>query len=59
MSTQHEGRGPDRSAPAPERRQQRRARTTYGLTTLFEARDDLRGVSPVADFFADSVRWTV
>jgi hypothetical protein len=40
-------------------RQRRQARNLHGLTTLYETRDDIQGVSQVADFFADSVRWAV
>ena len=40
------------------RQQQRRARTSQGLTELFAERSELRGVSPVADFFVDAVPWS-
>ena len=42
-----------------EDRRRRQARNLHGLTSLYEARDDIHGVSQVADFFADSVRWAV
>ena len=42
-----------------ESRRRRQARNLQGLTSLYDARDDLHGVSKVADFFADSVRWAV
>jgi hypothetical protein len=38
--------------------QRRRARNSHGLSTLLAAREELSGVSPVADFFVESVRWT-
>jgi hypothetical protein len=38
--------------------ERRRARNCHGLTELFSERDDLRGVSPVADFFAEAARWS-
>ncbi len=41
------------------RQQQRWARNSHGLSTLFTEREELSGVSPVADFFVESVRWTV
>jgi hypothetical protein len=41
------------------RQQRRRARNSRGLSTLLAEREDLSGVSPVADFFVESVRWTV
>ena len=37
----------------------RHARNVHGLTVLFEERQEMRGVSRVADFFADSFRWSV
>ncbi len=40
-------------------RQRRQARNLHGLMTLYDTRDDIQGVSQVADFFADSVRWAV
>jgi hypothetical protein len=39
-------------------RNRRRARSSDELTRLFETRVDLQGVSPVADFFVESVRWS-
>jgi hypothetical protein len=39
-------------------RNRRRARSSHELTMLFNARADLHGVSPVADFFVESVRWS-
>jgi hypothetical protein len=36
----------------------RRTRSSRELAALFQARDDLVGVSPVADFFVESVRWS-
>ena len=48
--------------PATELRvlhkERRRARNCHELTELFSGRDDLRGVSLVADFFADAARWS-
>lgn len=38
-------------------RNRRRARSSHELSELFAVRDDLHGVSPVADFFVESVRW--
>jgi len=40
------------------RRHDRSARNLLELTTLYEQRRDIQGVSIVADFFADSVRWS-
>lgn len=39
--------------------QRRRARHAVGLGDLMGRRQDLRGVSPVADHFAEYARWTV
>lgn len=39
-------------------RNRRRARSSHELTELFGQRSDLQGVSPVADFFVESVRWS-
>ncbi len=39
-------------------RNRRRARSSHELTELFSERSDLQGVSPVADFFVESVRWS-
>jgi hypothetical protein len=39
-------------------RNRRRARSSQELTDLFNERADLKGVSPVADFFVESVRWS-
>jgi hypothetical protein len=39
-------------------RNRRRSRSSHELTRLFSARGDLEGVSPVADFFVESVRWS-
>ena len=44
--------------PRRVRRELRRARIARELSELFTERDELRGVSPVADFVADSVRWS-
>ena len=44
-----------------EPREQRaafRTRHSHALTTLMEAREDLRGVHALADFVDDSVRWS-
>jgi hypothetical protein len=49
----------DRDETRGSSRQRRQARNLHGLTTLYETRDDIQGVSQVADFFADSVRWAV
>ncbi len=39
-------------------RNRRRARSSHELTELFNERADLLGISPVADFFVESVRWS-
>ncbi len=52
--------------PAPEEairrrlatRNRRRQRSSAELSQLFEEREDLRGVSGIADFFVESVRWS-
>ena len=49
----------DRDEVRETNRQRRQARNLQGLTSLYETRDDIQGVSQVADFFADSVRWAV
>jgi len=36
-----------------------RSRHAQGLTTLMDARADLRGVHALADFVDDAVRWSV
>ncbi len=38
--------------------QRRRARNSQGLSALLAQREDLSGVSPVAEFVVESVRWT-
>jgi hypothetical protein len=38
--------------------QRRRARNSRELSQLLQRREDLSGVSHVADFVVDSVRWT-
>ena len=48
----------DTDALAAARNLKRRARTAAGLTTLYATRADLDGVSPAAQFYAESVRWT-
>lgn len=35
-----------------------RSRHSQGLTRLMDAREDLRGVLPLADLVDDAVRWT-
>lgn len=40
------------------RQERRRARNSQELSTLLGQREDLSGVSPVADFVVESVRWT-
>ncbi len=50
--------GIDPDELAAVRNARRRARTAAGLHTLYAARTDLDGVSPVAQFYAESVRWT-
>ncbi|WP_148573721.1 hypothetical protein [Nocardioides caldifontis] len=54
--------GPTRVDGTAERRlatrNRRRARSSHELTELFAERADLQGVSPVADFFVESVRWS-
>lgn len=39
--------------------QRRRARTSNGLTRLYAEREDLRGISGVADLVVEAVRWSV
>jgi len=41
------------------RRGRLRSRHAQGLTTLMDARTDLRGVHALADFVDDAVRWSV
>ena len=41
-----------------ELRTRLRNRHSHALTTLMEARADLRGVHALADFVDDSVRWS-
>ena len=41
-----------------ELRTQLRNRHSHALSTLMEARRDLRGVHALADFVDDSVRWS-
>ncbi len=50
--------GIDADELAAVRNVRRRARTAAGLHTLYAARSDLDGVSPAAQFYAESVRWT-
>ena len=40
------------------RQQRRRARNSQELSALFGQREELSGVSLVADVFVESVRWT-
>lgn len=40
------------------RQQRRQARNSRGLSNLLQQREELSGVSPVADFVVESVRWT-
>lgn len=54
----HDTTAVDTDALAAARNLKRRARTAAGLTTLYAARADLDGVSPAAQFYAESVRWT-
>ena len=42
----------------PEQRTVLRTRHAHALTTLMEARADLRGVNAWADFVDDAVRWS-
>jgi hypothetical protein len=49
---------PDPDEVAAARNLRRRARTAAGLTTLYATRADLDGVSPAAQMYAESVRWT-
>jgi hypothetical protein len=44
--------------PRRIRAERRRARNSKRLTTLLQEREELAGVSPVADFVVESVRWT-
>jgi hypothetical protein len=57
-TTQNDTTGIDADELAAVRNVRRRARTAAGLTTLYAARADLDGVSPAAQFYAESVRWT-
>jgi hypothetical protein len=61
-SLAHTRAGSDRTSTRTERvlatRNRRRARSSHELTELFSERSDLQGVSPVADFFVESVRWS-
>jgi hypothetical protein len=43
----------------PARPVDRRDRVGSALSTLFAARDDLGGVSPVADVLAEDLLWSV
>ncbi len=54
----HDTTAADAEALAAARNLERRARTAAGLTTLYATRADLDGVSPAAQFYAESVRWT-
>ena len=45
--------------PAWERAGDRRDRVGRALADLFAARDDLGGVSPVADVLAEDLLWSV
>ena len=49
---------PDPDEVAAARNLRRRARTAASLATLYAARADLDGVSPAAQMYAESVRWT-
>ena len=40
------------------RQQRRRAHSSHELSTLLGQRENLSGVSPVADFLVEFVRWT-
>lgn len=51
-----------RPLPAPagwDRSSDRRDRLTRGLGTLLRTREDLGGVSPVADVLAEDLLWSV
>jgi hypothetical protein len=48
----------NRGERVPATRNRRRTRSSHELTELFSERSDLLGVSPVADFFVESVRWS-
>lgn len=63
MSTSHPRTADGATRPDPDevaaaRNLRRRARTAAGLTTLYAERGDLDGVSPAAQMYAESVRWT-
>lgn len=49
---------PEQTEVRTIQQERRRARNCHGLTELFTERTDLRGVSPVADFFAEAARWS-
>ncbi|QIK67673.1 hypothetical protein G7072_16130 [Nocardioides sp. HDW12B] len=57
-TTLHDTAGIEADELAAVRNVRRRARTAAGLTTLYAERADLDGVSPAAQFYAESVRWT-
>lgn len=48
----------DPAARSAARRAALRDRHAQNLTRLMEARHDLRGVHPLADFVDDAIRWT-
>jgi hypothetical protein len=58
MRTMQEPQTADHPTRRRATRNRRRARSSHELTALFTERADLRGISPVADFFVESVRWS-
>lgn len=47
------------AADHSHRRDRRRAHTVRSLAHLLDVRDDLAGVSPVADVMAEAILWSV
>lgn len=47
------------AADHAHRRDRRRAHTVRSLTRLLDVRDDLAGVSPVADVMTEATLWSV
>lgn len=58
-SARHAAAGTPQRPSRPNRgARTRRDRTCYDLSVLFGARDDVAGISVVADVLAESVRWS-
>ena len=59
MENTHSPQPPSTSrARREDQREQFRLRRVQALTALLESRQELRGVSAVADHLDDAVRWT-